>query len=340
MILLVFLLVLPIALSVEEGIYFYHNDRLGSPRVITDSKGGIVWISDYEDFGKPVNEKGESDYKYTGKELDENTGLYYYGARYYDPETGRFVSADKIETFPNPYVYGKNNPFKYVDPIGNVPVGISIGDKPEEHERSKLDLLYSNIKGGIKKIDELVTTGYHYSMTGETALHEASHAFAFEAFGVDIEEIKVTPTNIPLYDQHGFPIGEMRALGYVSPESESFMKNIGESKIKRNIVSMAPYAFDILVQHRIYESLYRHDKIKEGGMVDAYIKTTVYLDVFHVKNQASAGGDIAKFAESAGINKHVVTAALTGLYAYSAYRVYKQAEKAEGIMFIGTEFKW
>jgi RHS repeat-associated protein len=62
-------------------------------------------------------------YKYTGKEKDI-TGLYYYGARYYDPTIGRFITRDPVkgnimnpQTL-NPYVYCLNNPLKYIDPDG------------------------------------------------------------------------------------------------------------------------------------------------------------------------------------------------------------------------------
>ena len=68
--------------------FFYHKDHLGSSYIITDSQGNVVSRIDYEPFGGPINELGESDYKYTGKELDNGTGLYYYGARYYDHTIG------------------------------------------------------------------------------------------------------------------------------------------------------------------------------------------------------------------------------------------------------------
>jgi RHS repeat-associated protein len=64
-------------------------------------------------------------YKYTGKEKDTSTGLYYYEARYYDPTLARFISADTIVPNPrdpqdlNRYTYAGNNPFKYTDPTGH-----------------------------------------------------------------------------------------------------------------------------------------------------------------------------------------------------------------------------
>jgi RHS repeat-associated protein len=74
-----------------------------------------------------------TDYQFTGQKKDGGTGLYYYGARYYDPVTGRFVSADTIVLSPgnpqalNRYSYVYNNPVKYTDPSGHM-VGCGAGD--------------------------------------------------------------------------------------------------------------------------------------------------------------------------------------------------------------------
>ena len=63
-------------------------------------------------------------HKFTGQELDSESGLYYYGARYYDPEIGRFISPDSIvQDYTDPqtlnrYSYCRNNPLIYIDPNG------------------------------------------------------------------------------------------------------------------------------------------------------------------------------------------------------------------------------
>lgn len=60
-------------------------------------------------------------YKYNGKELDEVTGMYYYGARYYDPRLSIFISVDPLaEKYPNygGYIYTLNNPLNFIDPDG------------------------------------------------------------------------------------------------------------------------------------------------------------------------------------------------------------------------------
>ena len=80
-----------IAKKVSGLIDYYHTDHLGSTRLVTDEQGNVVSEVQYKAFGKTDEE--EEDYLFTGKERD-SSGLYYYGARYYDPEIGRFISRD------------------------------------------------------------------------------------------------------------------------------------------------------------------------------------------------------------------------------------------------------
>jgi len=86
----------------------------------------IVQEYDYGPFGNTIDAQGysENGYRFTGKETDFETGLIYFGARYYDPEIGRFITKDIVDPLlSNPqdlnrYVYCLNNPLKYVDPFG------------------------------------------------------------------------------------------------------------------------------------------------------------------------------------------------------------------------------
>tara|TARA_Y100000310_G_scaffold344921_1_gene460524 strand:+ start:1423 stop:2430 length:1008 start_codon:yes stop_codon:yes gene_type:complete len=105
-------------------IYYYNNDHLGSPAVVTDKDQNIVYQTEYDPFGEPIREQGNSNkIKYNSKQKDD-TGLYYYGARYYNPQIGRFITADTVKgkltdtQSQNRYVYVKNNPTKYIDPTG------------------------------------------------------------------------------------------------------------------------------------------------------------------------------------------------------------------------------
>ena len=116
----------------EAEFYYYHQDHLGGSSVITDEDGEIVAEYEYYPYGEGFSETGELEnfYKFTDQEEDSETGLYYYGARYYDPEVASFYSQDPavyderlFEMLSDPqmlnsYAYVRNNPVKYVDPSG------------------------------------------------------------------------------------------------------------------------------------------------------------------------------------------------------------------------------
>jgi RHS repeat-associated protein len=104
---------------------FYHNDHLGGVNVITDIFGVKVQLVEYDPWGKVSRSEGSANLTkgFTGKELDLESGLYYYGGRYSDPDLGRFVSPDPFVSDPDPqnlnrYSYVINNPINYIDPSG------------------------------------------------------------------------------------------------------------------------------------------------------------------------------------------------------------------------------
>lgn len=107
--------------------FYYHTDHLGSSSVITDSMGMEEQGIYYYPYGEIKTNTGSdvSKYKFTDQEWDAESGLYYYGARYYDPKLARFISADTIVPRPfnpqalNRYSYVINNPVKYIDPSGH-----------------------------------------------------------------------------------------------------------------------------------------------------------------------------------------------------------------------------
>jgi RHS repeat-associated protein len=101
------------------------QDHLGSNSVTTEANGNNPAAIRYFAFGATRSTTGilATDKKFTGQTLDQ-TGLYYYGARYYDANIGRFISPDTIVPDPmnpqslNRYSYCLNNPLKYIDPSG------------------------------------------------------------------------------------------------------------------------------------------------------------------------------------------------------------------------------
>ena len=108
-----------------EEIFFYHSDHLGSTSYITDAKANITQFDAYLPYGELlVDEHSSSEempYKFNGKEFDQETGLYYYGARYMNPKTSLWYGVDPLaETYETigGYVYCAGNPVKFVDPNG------------------------------------------------------------------------------------------------------------------------------------------------------------------------------------------------------------------------------
>jgi RHS repeat-associated protein len=112
--------------QIVDNTYYYHTDHLGSVRAVTNSTGTVVWNADYQAFGTQFGKNKvdpnfeEDDVAFTGKEIDKDTGLYYFNARWYDSETGRFIQEDPVgdPNNPNLYSYAANNPLNRVDPSG------------------------------------------------------------------------------------------------------------------------------------------------------------------------------------------------------------------------------
>ena len=103
-------------------VRYFLTNHLGSTEALTDASGAITSSTSYDSFGNATAGASiATSYRYTGREYDADTGLYYYRNRWYDPEIGRFISEDPIGFAGgdvNLYGYVGNNPHGYIDPFG------------------------------------------------------------------------------------------------------------------------------------------------------------------------------------------------------------------------------
>jgi RHS repeat-associated protein len=133
--------------NAELQQFYYHPDHLGSSSYISNLDGEVVQHVEYVPFGEVFleekNAKWNTPYLFTSKELDRETGLYYFGARYQDPKLGIFLGVDpKAEKFKgvSSYAYALNNPIKFIDPDGKAPdwhrdgAGALVADKGDTAE--------------------------------------------------------------------------------------------------------------------------------------------------------------------------------------------------------------
>ena len=113
----------------EKMQFYYHPDHLGSSSYITNLDGEVSQHIEYVPFGEVFieerNNTWNTPYLFNAKEFDEETGMYYYGARYYEPRLSLWMSVDpQWERFPHmsSYSYSFNNPIKFIDNEGHEPI--------------------------------------------------------------------------------------------------------------------------------------------------------------------------------------------------------------------------
>jgi RHS repeat-associated protein len=124
--------------GLPAGLFFLLRNQVNSTTVVTDASGTEVSRFNYLPFGEVVQDHSSggsaATRKYTGQERDEETGLDYFNARYYDPAIGRFISADTVipdvlngNAF-NRFTYALNNPIRNIDPTGRYDTESGNGD--------------------------------------------------------------------------------------------------------------------------------------------------------------------------------------------------------------------
>jgi len=237
-------------------VYYFHQDVLGSTRLVTTGST-TNFSTNYKPFGYQYGASGtDPTYKYTGKPLDQATGLYYFSARYYDNLTGRFLSRDpagKVRTDPqseNPYAYARDGPETHTDPTGMCldawelaedVVGLFAGILGfwwlQEHDPSGWYLIvqsfvtdwapqaYNDLVPQVNVADLLKVVSDAAINIGQqvfnTALQDAAHSvveFAFTVVGVSLSITDFEAQVVVAGAEFGREIGEQLLDGGVCPD--------------------------------------------------------------------------------------------------------------------------
>ncbi len=151
---------------------YFHEDAVGSIRLVTDSNGNVVFSDNYQPFGQDNSSTGSSIYKFTGKPVSQTTGLYYEYARWYDPTVGRFISPDPKkghlwdpQTL-NQYVYAVDQPTGITDPSGMDGCGIfssvcGFANTVWNGGTSVASTAWNDVSGGASYVYNTAANGYN-----------------------------------------------------------------------------------------------------------------------------------------------------------------------------------
>ncbi|XOO54443.1 RHS repeat-associated core domain-containing protein [Prevotella histicola] len=282
--------------TTKEETFFYHSDHLGSTSYITDDHANITQYDAYLPYGELlVDEHSSSEdlpYKFNGKEMDEETGLYYYGARYMNPMASIWYGVDAfaekyVES--SGYVFCIDNPIKLIDSDGN-----------------KWDIHTSKNKDG--KTNVLITvTGVVYNNSSDKKINinkvrdqikaqiESRYTFSSKKYNVktNINLRVVNSVEDIQKDDHVFEIVDQNRF-----ESNSILAN---SDINGLHIRVGPRAVKGLlngsntrtIPHELGHSAGLDDaNIENNGTVNLYsnlMTQTGYLRHNHVHNYANVG---------------------------------------------------
>ena len=222
--------------TTKEETFFFHSDHLGSTSYITDDHANITQYDAYLPYGELlVDEHSSSEdlpYKFNGKQFDEETGLYYYGARYMNPVASLWYGVDpQIEKMPKDgsYSYCFGNPIKLIDPNG---------ERPTEEEAARISAhVY-----GTEKVT--LTGGWHLSKYNKTisgiilrdedsgfksAIYERTYKgkteYVYATAGTDFTEMNDWKNNIKQI------IGKSKQYDISMSNAEKISKLVGNSEL-------------------------------------------------------------------------------------------------------------
>jgi RHS repeat-associated protein len=158
------------------GTRFFEADGLNSVTSLSNAGGGLTDTYTYTAFGATTATGTNSNrFGYTGREWDQDIGLYYYRARYYSPELGRFITEDPMGAGGgiNLFAYTNNNPLRWTDPFGLIP-------KVPRCPSGRIDLTRPQLDALIGPLSAPDSANVNRGCIGMTA--------AYQGMGADLPE--------------------------------------------------------------------------------------------------------------------------------------------------------
>jgi RHS repeat-associated protein len=145
----------------DVPIQYHFGDHLGSSNVVVSDSGAWVNREEYLPYGETgFGSYARKRYRFTGKERDEESGLYYHGARYYAPWIGRWTSCDRagLQDGPSPYAYVRNNPIRARDPTGHQSMDSQVMGMMWQRMGQELSARIESVVGGRAHVDTAANT--------------------------------------------------------------------------------------------------------------------------------------------------------------------------------------
>lgn len=278
----------PVAQISDGKTYHYHLDHLGTPRELTDNNGKVVWKVRYKTYGNVAVkeiEEVENNLRFQGQYFDEETGLHYNRFRYYNPNTGQFITQDPIGLLggANNYQYAPN-PVGWVDPFGLKCKEITLSDikfksiwggdgiefyvRDENAEKLSLGL------AEVADDKDSVTFGIFNNDNSGVTLKPVGFSLTEALLAISILEIMkqndgIPPTNLPgslaKANKYNYQKEYAKAIGEGLSEDQArdrAIRNISYGKHRQNI----GYA-DIEVIHSRDSTTVTHDA--KGNLLDS-----------------------------------------------------------------------
>jgi len=186
----------PLTMTYQGSTYYYLTNYRGDVLALTNTNGEIVAEYTYDAWGNIINQRGAlaiiNPYRYAGYRYDEDSKLYYLMARYYNPDTGVFLSLDSVrgDTMNpltlNGYSYANNNPVMFVDPDGE----FSISKNLKSILKSFIKMIFADLRENTLTNFVLFVGGGGVSayvarkmaLKGFTMLNRAPNKKAIKAF--------------------------------------------------------------------------------------------------------------------------------------------------------------